>query len=46
MGLVVYNKNMDEKLKTEMILIFNQGFEELVMPAIRELRKEMKDGFK
>ena len=32
---------MDEKTKTEFILLFNQGFEEIVLPEIESLRKEV-----
>lgn len=34
---------MDEKTKTEMILIFNQGFEEVVLPALDNLKDELKE---
>lgn len=37
---------MDDKTRQEFILIFNQGFEEVVIPAIEDLRREMNLGFK
>jgi len=37
---------MDEKTKKDFILIFNQGFEEVVMPEIVELEDKMEQGFK
>lgn len=32
---------MDDKTKQDFILLFNQGFEEVVMPQIEELREQM-----
>lgn len=32
---------MDENTRKEFILLFNQGFEEIVRPEIEELRKEV-----
>lgn len=37
---------MDDQTKKEFILLFNQGFEEVVVPAIDDLRKEITQEFK
>ncbi len=34
---------MDEKTKKDMILLFNQGFEEVVLPDILELKDGQED---
>lgn len=34
---------MDEKAKKEFILLFNQGFEEVVLPQLEEIRDDLKD---
>lgn len=37
---------MDDKTKKEFIALFNQGFEEVVAPAIDDLRGEITQEFK
>lgn len=37
---------MDDKTRKEFILLFNQGFEEVVAPEIDDLRKQITRGFK
>lgn len=37
---------MDEKTKKEFMLIFNQGFEEVILPQIVKLEGQVKKGFK
>lgn len=36
---------MDDKTRTEFILLFNQGFEEIVLPQIEDLREDMAKRF-
>lgn len=45
----VIEQTLDRKFDEKFIPLFNQGFEQLVMPALEDLenglRKEMKEGF-
>lgn len=36
---------MDDKIKGEFILLFNQGFEEVIMPQIENLSEEINQRF-
>ena len=44
--IVILEDLLDRKFEEKFILLFNQGFEEVVMPRLEDLENEQKKGFK